>query len=644
MSIEVSLLTNVINNYINKKFTLDGPTSQLVSIISINAVNILYNTIQKIDNDNFKEFATLINNYKNINYLIFIIICYFILYKTNIKLHIHIIVHKCLLITSILLNKNPHYKRLINYYNNLFIDECSKIDNTPINNKIEDTISYEIDLSDMYDKILLIYKFININPHIFNTNISHKIINYDNNIFYIYTDLLHFNDHIHNVYGTIKTSCNPYKKDNKQHYDIKMILNITKNKTHKDNYLSQIEHYLKTQMKHGNEIQLKYYKVLPKEMITHIFYDNNINNWYTDIKLLKDEFFSEHKYSLFSVMESKNEYHINKSNTWNNLLLHGAPGLGKSSLIYRVATLLKKSIISIDISQYINKKQALYALFLSGVLELPDEETKLTIDNNYIIILEEFDFTISKLLELERLYEYKNLINKSMIKDNNTILDENINKYKDIIQQQIPPKTNSTLDKNKELYYNKYISGKNLSGKPLSGEILYGSNKNEKEFDYNQFITDEIVQDEKLHIKTAKQKKNYDNDICKITMDINNNIKMMNDDNKSDILRLGDLLELFQGPVPIKDRMIIATTNDFDKIKNSLPALIRPGRLTPIKFNYMTWDILNELCIYYFKTKPTCDEFSISIPTSHIMELVHKILSLNKSLNDFITELKSLCT
>jgi hypothetical protein len=101
----------------------------------------------------------------------------------------------------------------------LFIDECSKKDNTPINNKLEDTISYEIDLSDMYDKILLIYKFININPHIFNTNISHKIINYDNNIFYIYTDLLHFNDHIHNVYGTIKTSCNPYKKDNKQHYE-----------------------------------------------------------------------------------------------------------------------------------------------------------------------------------------------------------------------------------------------------------------------------------------------------------------------------------------------------------------------------------------------------------------------------------------
>jgi len=130
----------------------------------------------------------------------------------------------------------------------LFIDECSK-DNTTnsfINDKIKDIISYEIDLSDMYDKILLIYKFININPQIFNTNISHKIINYDNNIFYIYTDLLHFNDNIHNVHGTIKTECFLYKKDNKQHYDIKMILKITKNKNNKNNYISQIEHYLKT--------------------------------------------------------------------------------------------------------------------------------------------------------------------------------------------------------------------------------------------------------------------------------------------------------------------------------------------------------------------------------------------------------------
>jgi len=74
MSIEVSLLNNVINNYINKKFTLDGPTSQLVSIISINVVNILYNTIQKLDNDKFKEVMMLINNFKNIYYKLEIII------------------------------------------------------------------------------------------------------------------------------------------------------------------------------------------------------------------------------------------------------------------------------------------------------------------------------------------------------------------------------------------------------------------------------------------------------------------------------------------------------------------------------------------------------------------------------------------
>jgi len=132
-------------------------------------------------------------------------------------------------------------------------------------------------------------------------------------------------------------------------------------------------------------------------------------------------------------------------------------------------------------------------------------------------------------------------------------------------------------------------------------------------------------------------------EIFRINLDISKNIKNMDNSNKSDILRISDLLELFQGPVPIKDRMIIATTNNFDKIKNHLPALIRPGRLTPVQFNYMSWDILNELCIYYFKEHLTCDKFNITIPTSHIIELVHKIHSLNLSFNDFIKELQFLC-
>ena len=109
----------------------------------------------------------------------------------------------------------------------------------------------------------------------------------------------------------------------------------------------------------------------------------------------------------------------------------------------------------------------------------------------------------------------------------------------------------------------------------------------------------------------------------------------MTDDNKSDILRLSDLLELFQGPVPIKDRMVIATTNRYEDIKNIIPALFRAGRLTEMEFGYIDWGSFCELCRYYFSKDPTIDKVDINIPTSQITELVTKYI-LNKDFDGFI--------
>jgi hypothetical protein len=636
MSVELTLLNNVINNFINKKFTLDGASSQLVSILTINVVNILYNNIKEINiNDYILNNINLFSNHlNNIYYLIIVYIFYIINNKYNIIDILKKISCKLFNIIFLILKKNYYVKVIINYYKSLYItiedNEIQVVGEKKCNN----LITYEIDLSDMFLDILNIYKFINLHPDMFNTNISHKIINYDNNVFYIYKDKLNFNDIIHNVTGSIETACSTYKIDNKTQYNIVMILTITKNKNDKEKYITQIKNYLYTQMRHGNDIKLKYYKVLPKEMITHIFYENDIKNWYTDIKLLKNEFFSEHKDYLFSVMESKKEYHITKSNTWNNLLLYGPPGLGKSSLIYRIATLLKKSIISIDISQYINKKKELYSLFLSGSFELPDDSTKINIDSNFIIILEEFDYTIDKLIELEEFYKYKKLVTNQIFKQQHNKLHENITSY-------------TELDNNDNDYDNDYdvLIKNNISTKPLSSNL-------DETINYNSYLNKEIqkeIKNEKENnnnnnnIKHNKDNRKFNDDICKITIDINNNIQQINNDNKSDILRLSDLLELFQGPVPIKDRMIIATTNNFDKIKDSLPALIRPGRLTPIKFDYMSWDILNSLTMYYFNKKMQSKEFKIIIPTSQIIELVQQIISLNLSINDFEIEIKKLC-
>lgn len=364
MSVELSLLNNVINNYINKKFVLDGPTSQLVSIITINCVTILYNYSQdfNINNYNIKEILNYIIDFK---YIIILLICYFLFKKTNQKIYETLlnIFNKIINLVHVIIKKNKYYKLIIQYFNTEININQDNIKIININKNInKNIISYKIELSgsntETNIEILNMYKFINLHPEMFNTNIDHRLINYNDDIFYIYNKPLEFNDIIHNVFGTIETKCSEYQFEGKAKYNISMIININKDKNDKEKYIYQIHNYINTQMKHGDKISLKYYKVLPTEMITHIFYEDNIKNWHNDIKLLKDEFFSEHKDYLFSVMESKKDYHITKSNTWNNLLLYGAPGLGKSSLIYRIATLLKKSIISIDISQYINKKKS----------------------------------------------------------------------------------------------------------------------------------------------------------------------------------------------------------------------------------------------------------------------------------------------
>jgi len=85
---------------------------------------------------------------------------------------------------------------------------------------------------------------------------------------------------------------------------------------------------------------------------------------------------------------------------------------------------------------------------------------------------------------------------------------------------------------------------------------------------------------------------------------------------------LKDLLELLQGPVPLHGSIIIATTNEFDNIYDLCPELFRPGRLTPVHFGYVTKEIFQEICEFYFEQK--FKEFlpdSIKIPTSQIIEL-----------------------
>ena len=111
-------------------------------------------------------------------------------------------------------------------------------------------------------------------------------------------------------------------------------------------------------------------------------------------------------------------------------------------------------------------------------------------------------------------------------------------------------------------------------------------------------------------------------------------------------LTLNDLLEIFQGPVTLEGAIFYATTNNLDYIKEICPALIRPGRLTPEYFGYITQNILSEISKYFFDKDTTIDISNINIPPSHLLEIITQIkmtTDINKQYQQFTDELKKLC-
>lgn len=99
-------------------------------------------------------------------------------------------------------------------------------------------------------------------------------------------------------------------------------------------------------------------------------------------------------------------------------------------------------------------------------------------------------------------------------------------------------------------------------------------------------------------------------------------------------LTLEDLLEVFQGPVPTPGSIIIATTNHLEKMKEHLPALFRPGRLTPVCFDNMDYATLQELSRYFWNQEIPIERFDrLKCATSEITEIV-KTLHQSKTVPD----------
>ncbi len=313
----------------------------------------------------------------------------------------------------------------------------------------------------------------------------------------------------------------------------------------------------------------------------------------------------------------------------NHIITHN------SSCIYRISMMLKLSIISVDISLYLNKKKELYSLFHGQEFCLPNSNTKESAISNAIIVLEEFDHAMDKLLDIENIFKYKDVIKREYLNMKNK---EIITRTKELVDEYDQKITVSEEKSDRVDFAKKLSDMKKLINS--GGEV-----------DYDKFVEMEMMgdgfdmQNNKVHDKARQsvlKKRDFENEICGINAELNNIIRSMDDDNKSNILRLSDMLELFQGPVPIKNRIVMATTNNFEKIRDALPALFRSGRMSPIHFDYLDWGSLNDLCMYYFDRQLTCEPRSVTIPTSQIIELAIKFVLTKKTFDDFQTELLSL--
>lgn len=121
--------------------------------------------------------------------------------------------------------------------------------------------------------------------------------------------------------------------------------------------------------------------------------------------------------------------------------------------------------------------------------------------------------------------------------------------------------------------------------------------------------------------------------------------KILIPDNHDELL-LDDLLELLQGAVPFNQSIIIATTNDYEGIKDLCPALFRNGRLSPIYFGYVDNNILNEMCLYFFqkelKTDINVEEKKLA--PSYIIEIITeaKLINEDNSYEYFIDKINKI--
>lgn len=182
----------------------------------------------------------------------------------------------------------------------------------------------------------------------------------------------------------------------------------------------------------------------------------------------------------------------------------------------------------------------------------------------------------------------------------------------------------------------------NIMRKPFIDNSMYTSPKRViyifDEFDitvaelYAKEKRKKKVTEEWLHVVQSYGQYSPTENKCEDNKEISTLDTMMG--SSSEDLCLEDLKEFFQGTVPLEGAIIFAMTNNFDDIKKMCPALVRPGRLTPVYFGNPDRKIINEISNYYFKENLELSQNYVpSMSSSQIMKYVSESKMTEKNMN-----------